>query len=431
MINEISSSDVEVVIQDKDMVGAEEILQENQNRNSSEINIQYKGKELLRDVVELLSSSALGAGVGYLAGGMIKVIVDLAKNGITEVQKKSQEEGLQENTSRYIGINDYTVTGLSIGATVGVLTYLCVSELIKQRKEREAELRAVRDNIAENDNFNGALSERQEVRITNHREGGVEIVNGVANGDHQMRLVGAEITVNGDARNDLKYNPRSMMAVGEGNLNDVNAVPIFQSRQSRKGSVAPFPEEEELQFGEFEKILEEIKENSKRLESQELRREENLKRRSQPVKSIQNSLSDERRLKIEGDKEFIKTGGYNLQKESPNLVFARRDQEHEKQIEETTKQEDDGAGVFSVRRSQSPSPSIEQDRIISTLNPEPEIPSAYVLALKSLKSPRGDLRSSQAIEMHCDIDELRLSQPVFRAFKAFEKNLSQDKSVAR
>ena len=83
MINEISSSDVEVVIQDKDMVGAEEILQENQNRNCSEINIQYKGKELLRDVVELLSSSALGAGVGYLAGGMIRVIVDLAKNGKT------------------------------------------------------------------------------------------------------------------------------------------------------------------------------------------------------------------------------------------------------------------------------------------------------------------------------------------------------------
>ena len=428
MINEISSSDVEVVIQDKDMVGAEEILQENQNQNCSEINIQYKGKELLRDVVELLSSSALGAGVGYLAGGMIKVIVDLAKNGITEVQKKSQEEGLQENTSRYIGINDYTVTGLSIGATVGALTYLCVSELIKQKKEREAELRAVRDNIAENDNFDGAL-ERQGV-ITNHQGRG-EIANGIANGDNQIRLVGAEITVNGDTRDDLNRNPRNMMAVGGGNLNDRNAVSIFQSQQSRECSVAPLPEEEELQFGEFEKILEEIKENSKRLERQELRREKNLERRSQPRKSIQKSLSDERRLKIESAKEFIETGGYNLYKESPNLVFVRRDQEHKKQIEETTKQEDDGAGVFSVRRSQSPSPSIEQDRSISAPNPEPEIPSVYALALESLKSPRGDVRSSQAIEMHCDIDELRLSQPVFRAVSAFKKKLPQNKSVAR
>lgn len=418
MINEISSSDVEVVIQDKDRVGAEEILQENQNRNSSEINIQYKGKELLRDVVELLSSSALGAGVGYLAGGMIKVIVDLAKNGITEVQKKSQEEGLQENTSRYIGINDYSVSGLSLGAMAGVITYLCVSELIKQRKEREAELRAVRDNVAENDNFNGAL-ERQEV-ITNHQGRG-EIANGVANGDDQMIVVGAEITVNGDTRNDLKYNPRSMMAVGEGNLNDVNAVPIFQSRQSRKGSVAPLPEEKELQSDEFEKKLAEIKENSKRLEDEESRREENLERRSQPGKSIQNSLSDERRLKIEGAKEFIKTGGYNLYKESPNLVFVRRDQEHKKQIEETTKQEDDGAGVFSVRRSQSPSPSIEQDRSISAPNPEPEIPSAYASALQSLKSPRDSVRSSQAMETHGDLAELQRTKPFFQAVQVFKE----------
>ena len=428
MINEISSSDVEVVIQDKKGVGAEEILQENQNQNSSAINIQYKGKELLRDVVELLSSSALGAGVGYLAGGMIKAIVDLSKKGMGEIQKQSQEEGLQENTKRYIGLNEFTISGLSLGAMAGVITYLCVSELIKQRKEREAELRAVRDNVAENDNFNGAL-ERQGV-IINHQGRG-EVANGVTNGDHQIRVVGAEITVNGDTRNDLNRNPRNMMAVGEGNLNVVNAVSIFQSRQSREGSVAPFPEEEELQSGEFEKILEEIKENSKRLERQELRREKNLERRSQPRKSIQNSLSDERRLKIESGKEFIETGGYNLYKESPNLVFVRRDQEHKKQIEETTEQEDDGAGVFSVRRSQSPSPSIEQDCSISAPNPEPEIPSVYALALESLKSPRGDVRSSQAIEMHCDIDELRLSQPVFRAVSAFKKKLPQNKSVAR
>ena len=425
MINEISSSDVEVVIQDKKGVGAEEILQENQNQNSSAINIQYKGKELLRDVVELLSSSALGAGVGYLAGGMIKAIVDLSKKGMGEIQKQSQEEGLQENTKRYIGLNEFTISGLSLGAMAGVITYLCVSELIKQRKEREAELRAVRDNVAENDNFNGAL-ERQGV-IINHQGRG-EVANGVTNGDDQMRVVGAQITVNGDARHDLGNNPRNMMSTTEDNPNPAS---IFQSRQSREGSVAPFPEEEELQSGEFEKILEEIKENSKRLERQELRREKNLERRSQPRKSIQKSLSDERRLKIESAKEFIETGGYNLYKESPNLVFVRRDQEHKKQIEETTEQEDDGAGVFSVRRSQSPSPSIEQDRSISAPNPEPEIPSVYALALESLKSPRGDVRSSQAIEMHCDIDELRLSQPVFRAVSAFKKKLPQNKSVAR
>ena len=406
MINEISSSDVEVAIQDKDRVGAEEILQENQNQNSSEINIQYKGKELLRDVVELLSSSALGAGVGYLAGGMIKVIVDLAKNGITEVQKKSQEEGLQENTSRYIGINDYSVSGLSIGATVGVLTYLCVSELIKQRKEREAELRAVRDNIAGNDNFNGALSGRQVNRI---------VLNGGANSEHYGHVIEGEITYeNGGSLPDGNRNPQSIMTIGM-RFQETN------SMQSREGSVAPLPEEKELQSDEFEKKLAEIKENSKRLEDEESRREKNLERRSQPRKSIQHSLRDERRLKIEGDKEFIKTGGYNLHKESPNLVFVRRDQEHKKQIEETTKQEDDGAGVFSVRRSQSPSPSIEQDRSISAPNPEPEIPSAYASALQSLKSPRDSVRSSQAMETRGDLAELQRTKPFFQAVQVFKE----------
>jgi hypothetical protein len=389
MINEISPNDVGAVIQ-YDGGSVEEVSQEIQQPNQNSINNPaIVQKKLFYEMAELLSSSAFGAGVGYLAGGMIKAIVDLAKNGITVVQKKSQEEGLQENTSRYIGINEFTITGISLGSTIGMITYLFVSELIKQKKEREAELRAVRDNIAENDNFNGAL-ERQGV-INNHQGQG-EIANGVANDDYQIRLVGADITVNGDARNDLNRNPRNMMAVGEGNLNNVNAVSIFQSRQPREGSLAPLPKEE-LQFNEIKK---------------------NSKRRLQP-----------------NAKEFIKTGGYNLQKESPNLVLVRRDQEYQKQIEETTKQEDDGVGAFSARRNKSPRPSIEQGRIISTPNPEQEIQSAYASALESLKSPRGNVRSSQAREMHCDIDELMRSQPVFRAVKAFKQNPPQDKSRAR
>lgn len=419
------TSNVEVVIQNDNAVSVEGVSQEIRQPNQNSINNQVIApKKLFVEMAELLSSSAFGAVVGYLAGGMIRVIVDLAKNGITEVQKKSQEEGLQENTSRYIGINDYTVTGLSIGATVGALTYLCVSELIKQKKEREAELRAVRDNIAENDNFDGAL-ERQGV-ITNHQGRG-EIANGIANGDNQIRLVGAEITVNGDTRDDLNRNPRNMMAVGGGNLNDRNAVSIFQSQQSRECSVAPLPEEEELQFGEFEKILEEIKENSKRLESQELRREKNSERRSRP-RELKNSLSEEEMHKIEIAREYLKNSGYNLQKESPNLVFARRDQEHKKQIEETTKQEDDGAGVFSVRRSQSPCPSIEQDRSISAPNPEPEIPSAYASALKSLKSPREDIRSSQAMETHKDLHELKRDNSFYKVVQTFKEKAEGAKS---
>ena len=325
MINEISSSDVEVVIQDKDMVGAEEILQENQNRNCSEINIQYKGKELLRDVVELLSSSALGAGVGYLAGGMIKVIVDLAKNGITEVQKKSQEEGLQENTSRYIGINDYTVTGLSIGATVGVLTYLCVSELIKQRKEREAELRAVRDNIAENDNFNGALSGRQVNRI---------VLNGGANSEHYGHVIEGEITYeNGGSLPDGNRNPQSIMTIGM-RFQETN------SMQSREGSIAPFPEEDELKYKEFEKKLKEVRESSKILKNEESHIEE--------IYEVKSFSEEEKKRQIESAKEFLKTNGnYNFSTDKPNLVLVARSQQYRKKIEEATQREDNGAGVFS------------------------------------------------------------------------------------
>ena len=326
-----------------------------QNQNSKTEQFVAK-KSLCLDVAGLLCSSAVGAGVGYLAGGMIKAIVDLAKNGITEVQKKSQEEGLQENTSRYIGINDYTVTGISFGATVGVLTYLCVSELIKQRKEREAELRAVRDNIAENDNFNGALSERQEVRITNHREGGVEIVNGVANGDHQMRLVGAEITVNGDARHDLNRNPRHIMAVGEGDMNNRNVGSIFQLSRSREASNEPPKSLDDLNIANFESLLHKTRENSRKFQEREL------------------SPHEESQLEIANN--FLKSSGYdNFSKNSPNLVFVMRPPEAGQRAEEVTKEVDDGRGVRQY---------------ISNIN--------RVEDVQSLASPRGDVQGSQVEE---------------------------------
>ena len=357
MINKALLSDVEVVIQDDNPGSAEEVSQEIRQPNQNSINNQViVQKKLFVEMAELLSSSAFGAGVGYLAGGMIKAIVDLAKNGITEVQKKSQEEGLQENTSRYIGINDYTVTGLSIGATVGVLTYLCVSELIKQRKEREAELRAVRDNIAENDNFNGALSERQEVRITNHREGGVEIANGVANGDHQMRLVGAEITVNGDARHDLNRNPRHIMAVGEGDMNNRNVGSIFQLSRSREASNEPPKSLDDLNIANFESLLRKTRENSRKFQEREL------------------SPHEESQLEIANN--FLKSSGYdNFSKNSPNLVFVMRPPEAGRRGEEITKEVDDGRGVRQY---------------ISNIN--------RVEDVQSLASPRGDVQGSQVEE---------------------------------
>jgi hypothetical protein len=296
---------------------------------------------------------------------------------------------------------------------VGVVTYIFVSDLIKQRNEREMELQAVRDNVAENDNFNGALSDRQEVRITNHQGGRAEITNGIANGDNQMRLVGADITVNGDARHDLSRNPRHIMAVGEGNMNNTNVGSIFQLARSREASVDPANSLNELSVAGFEKLLREARESSKKFYDREL------------------SADEESNLEVA--KNFLKSGVYNnISKESPNLVFVLRDQEYQKQIEEKAKQEDEGAGVFSAgRRGQSPCPSIEQDLGIPVPNPELEIQSAFASALESLKSPRGDVRSSQAVEMHCDINQLMQSQQVFRAIKALEKKLPQDKSGAR
>ena len=346
-----------MVIQNDNAGSVEGVSQEIQQPNRNSINNQViVQKKLFVEMVELLSSSAFGAGVGYLAGGIIRVIVDLAKNGITEVQKKSQEEGLQENTSRYIGINDYSVSGLSFGATVGVLTYLCVSELIKQRKEREAELRAVRDNVAENDNFNGALSNRQEVRITNHREGGVEIVNGVANGDHQMRLVGAEITVNGDARHDLNRNPRHIMAVGEGNMNNRNVGSIFQLSRSREASNEPPKSLDDLNIANFESLLHKTRENSRKFQEREL------------------SPHEESQLEITNN--FLKSSGYdNFSKNSPNLVFVMRPPEAGRRAEEVTKEVDDGRGVRQY---------------ISNINKVEDV--------QSLASPRGDVQGSQVEE---------------------------------
>lgn len=339
------TSNVEVVIQNDNAGSVEGVSQEIQQPNRNSINNQtIVQKKLFVEMAELLSSSAFGAGVGYLAGGMIRVIVDLAKNGITEVQKKSQEEGLQENTSRYIGINDYTVTGLSIGATVGALTYLCVSELIKQRKEAEMELRDIREGLEENGNFDGALSGRQVNRI---------VLNGGANSEHYGHVIEGEITYeNGGSLPDGNRNPQSIMTIGM-RFQETN------SMQSREGSIAPSDNKQESQ-------------------SEELK----------------------------------------------NPPSEARDQE----IKKTTKQQDDGVGVFLARRSQAPRPSIEQDRSISAPNPEPEIPSAYASALQSLKSPRDSVRSSQAMETHKDLHELKRDNSFCKVVQTFKEKAEGVKS---
>ena len=407
MINEISTSNIEVVIQNDNAESAEEVSQEIRQPNQNSINNQVIApKKLFVEMAELLSSSAFGAGVGYLAGGMIRVIVDLAKNGITEVQKKSQEEGLQENTSRYIGINDYTVTGLSIGATVGVLTYLCVSELIKQRKEAEMELRAVREGLEENGNFDGALSGRQVNRI---------VLNGGANSEHYGHVIEGEITYeNGGSLPDGNRNPQSIMTIGM-RFQETNLM------QSREGSIAPFPEEDELKYKEFEKKLKEVRESSKILKNEESHIEE--------IYEVKSFSEEEKKRQIESAKEFLKTNGnYNFSTDKPNLVLVARSQQYRKKIEEATQREDDGAGVFSVRRSQSPCLSIEQDRSISAPNPEPEIPSAYASALQSLKSPRGDIQSSQAMETHKDLHELKRDNSFCKVVQTFKEKAEGAKS---
>lgn len=403
MINEISTSNIEVVIQDKDGAISRESSPKNPNlvlrQNKNLKNVEFGKKGLALEIFEFTSSSGFGAGVGYLMGGLIKTIVDLSKRGMEEMQKQAQEEGLQENSKRYIGINEFTISGLSLGAMAGMITYLFVTELIKQRKETEMELRAVREGLEENGNFDGALSGRQVNRI---------VINGGTNGENYGHVIEGEITYeNGGSLPDGNRNPQSIMTIGM-RFQEAN------SMQSREGSVAPFLEKDELQYKEFEKKLKEVRENSKILKNEE-------------------SLSEEKRLKIESAKEFLKTNGnYNFSMGKPNLVLVSRSQQYQKKIEEATQIEDNGAGVFSAQKSQSLHPSIEQDRSVSTpINSEQEIPSAYASALQSLKSPRGDVRSSQAKEMHCDIDELMRSQPVFRAVKAFEKKLPQDKSGSR
>jgi hypothetical protein len=199
---------------------SEDSSEQNQDQNSIQ-------KTFLREFAECISSSALGAGVGYLFGGLLKTLVDLSKIGMVEMQKQKQEE----RNEKYIGVNEYTASGLSMGIVIGGVTYLCISEFIRQRNEREEELRAVRRDIAEGDNFRGALSERREMEHVDTNAGSI------VNGDNQMSLVGADITINGDARSDLSRNPRSIMIVGEGIRNDENLTSIFQLASSREVSV--------------------------------------------------------------------------------------------------------------------------------------------------------------------------------------------------
>jgi len=93
--------------------------EQNQEQNSIQ-------KTFLREFAECISSSALGAGVGYLFGGLLKTLVDLSKIGMVEMQKHSTEE----NAKKYIGINEYTTTGISFGLILGAGGYLFLSELV-------------------------------------------------------------------------------------------------------------------------------------------------------------------------------------------------------------------------------------------------------------------------------------------------------------
>ena len=274
-----------------------------------------------------------------------------------------------------MGINEYTISGISLGSMVGVVAYIFVSELIKQRNEREMELQAVRDNVAENDNFNGALSERQEVRITNHQGGRAEITNGIANGDNQMRLVGADITVNGDARHDLNSNPRHIMAIGGGNMNNTNVGSIFQLARSREASVDPANSVDELSVAGFEKLLREARESSKKFRERE--------------------LSEHEELQIEIANNFLKSSGYNnISENSPNLVFVMRPHEVNQRFEEV----DDGRGV---------------KQRISNINGDEDG--------QSLASPRGDIRGGSQIEEEVSAERAQSGKFVLSVVRAIEE----------
>ncbi len=388
MINEISSSDVEVQVQEEYQLGLIENSQENpnliQNQNNQRRNSQNLYQELVWDFFKIISSTVLGAGVGYLAGGMIKVIVDLSKKGIEEIQKQSQEEGLKENAKRYIGLNEFTISGLSLGAIIGVVTCLTVIECIRLRNEREMELRAVRNIVAENDIFfNGALSTRQEMTIN----------NGNSRSENESQIVGAQITfANGDTH-ESQHNPVSILNLGGGNLTlqeADNLISQFQSSRSRESSVESSSMHDVLRHNEFEKLLKGVLENSKILEREESERAEN------------DQESSSRSFQIESAQKFLESIGCDFSKGSPNLVFVNRPKDRIRRgTDEISLVEDDGIGVRS------------------NLNDYGKM-SAFESALQSLQSPRGDIQSLQAMETRKDLKELSQASPFFKALEKFQ-----------
>jgi len=198
-------------------------------------------KSFTKKMFELLSSSALGAGFGYLFGGFIKVLVDLAKIGINEMQKQSEKERID----KYIGINEYNLSGLSVGIVVGCITWLCVNEYARQTREREIEINAVQDIVDsdENNNFNGALNR--------------EVVSININDDRNL-MISAEIILKGSALPDFgSQSGRSVMILGGGNLSDggldlnsnggnVNLRENVNTTRSRGASLEPIAENEIL-----------------------------------------------------------------------------------------------------------------------------------------------------------------------------------------
>lgn len=164
--------------------------------------------ELFREVLKIAGTGILGSGLGYLAGSLTSYIVDLARNGLNEVQKRSEEDRAQ----LYFNSNIFSLSGLSIGLVAGISSYVLFKEILRQEQERSTELRAVQENLTENyeRNFAGALSSHRIIDIHSNIKSEVSAQIEFGNGDVLRQ-----------------HNPFTILVLGGGNQDEV---PIYSTQ---------------------------------------------------------------------------------------------------------------------------------------------------------------------------------------------------------
>lgn len=189
---------------------------ENSSNNShlpipsiQELQRDFRTRGLACEALEYSSSVLISGGIGYLMGSFVALVVDLANNGIAILQKRTEKE----KAETYLNSNLFSLSGLAIGSVVGMSSYIVVSELLRQRRERNSELQSVQENLNQNqsEGFPGVFGRESNLTI----------------GLEQKDSVRVQVLF-GDGADLPPHNPPSILVLGGGTQTEPTLNPALE-----------------------------------------------------------------------------------------------------------------------------------------------------------------------------------------------------------